>query len=50
MPNYVNKALALLQHPPPIKPQQPPHPYNAPIYVHKRQFVIPTINNEKTNS
>ena len=47
MPNYVNKALARLHHPPPIKPQHYPHTYNAPIYGHKCQFVIPTITNEK---
>ena len=47
MPNYFNKALAHLQHPPLIKPQHSPHPYNAPIYGQKRQFFIPTITNEK---
>ena len=48
MPNYVNKVLSRLHHPPTIKPQHPPHPYNAPIYVQKHQFVIPTINNGKS--
>ena len=47
MPNYVNKALAYLHHPPQIKPQHSPHLYNAPIYGQKRQFFIPTITNEK---
>ena len=47
MPNYANMALARLHHPPPIKLQHPPHPCNAPIYGQKRQFVIPTITNEK---
>ena len=46
MPNYVNKALARLHHTPPIKTQHSPHPYNAPIYGQKCQFVIPTITNE----
>ena len=47
MPNYFNNAIAHLHHTPPINPQHPPHPYNAPIYGQKRQFFIPTINNEK---
>ena len=47
MPNYFNKALACLHHPPPIKPQHYPHLYNAPICGHKGQFVIPTITTEK---
>ena len=47
MPNYVNKDLARQHHPPLIKPQRPPDTYNAPIYGQKRQFVIPTITNEK---
>ena len=47
MPNNVNKALASLHHPPPIKPQHSPHPYNAPTYVQKCQFSIPTISNKK---
>ena len=47
MPNYVSKALARPNNPPPIKPQHSPHPYNAPIYGQKRQFAIPTITNEK---
>ena len=36
MPNYVNKALERLQHPPTINSQHPPHAYNAPIYGQKR--------------
>ena len=47
VPNYINNALACLHHPPPIKPQHFPHPYNAPIYGHKHHFVIPTITNEE---
>ena len=47
MPSYVSKALARPNHPPPIKPQHSLHPYNAPIYGQKRQFVIPTITNKK---
>ena len=47
MPNFVNKALALITHPPPIKPQHSPHLYNAPICGHKGQFIIPTITTEK---
>ena len=47
MSNYVNKALARLHNPPPIKPQNSPHPYNAPIYGQKHQFAIPNITNEK---
>ena len=50
MPNYVNKTLARLYHHFPIKPQHSPHPYNAPIYGQKRQFVIPTTTNEKLTS
>ena len=29
------------------KASTPPHPYNDPIYDHKRQLVITTITNEK---
>ena len=47
MPNYVNKDLARLHHPSQIKIKRYPHPYNSPIYGHKRQFVIPTRTNEK---
>ena len=47
MPNYVNKDLARHHHPPLINPQRPPDTYNASIYGQKRQFVIPTITNEK---
>ena len=47
MPNNVNKALVRIHRSPPIKPQHPPHPYNALIYTHKRQFFIPTITNKK---
>ena len=47
MQNYVNKVLARIHHPPPIKTQHSPHPYNAPIYFQKCKFVIPTITNEK---
>ena len=47
MSNYVNKALARLHNPPPIKPQNSPHPYNAPIYGQKHQFIIPNITNKK---
>ena len=47
MPNYVSKALARPNNPPPIKPQHSPHPYNAPIYGQTCQFVIPTITNKK---
>ena len=47
MQNYVNKDLARLHHPLPIKPQRSPHPYNDPIYGQKHQFFIPTIPNEK---
>ena len=50
MPNDVNKDIVRIHHPPPIKPQQKPHPYNAPIYGQKRKFVIPTITNEKLTS
>ena len=46
MPNYVNKALSRLHHYPPIKPRHSPHPYNAPVYVQKRQFFIITITNK----
>ena len=47
MPNYINKYLACLNHYPPIKPQQPPHPYNTPVYGQKCQFFIPTTTNKK---
>ena len=47
MPNFVNKAIARLYHHFPIKPQNSPHPYNAPIYGQIRQFDITTITNEK---
>ena len=47
MPNHFNNALARLPHYSPIKPQHSSHPYNAPICGQKRQFVIPTITNEK---
>ena len=47
MPNYINKALARLHHPPPINPQHFPHPYNDPIYDQKCQVFIPTITYEK---
>ena len=50
MPNYVNKALARLHHPPPIKPQHYPYTYKTPIYGQKSQFIIPTITNEKLTS
>ena len=47
MSNYVNKDLSCLHHPPSIKPQHSPHPYNDPVYGQKRQFIIPTITNKK---
>ena len=47
MTNYVNKALACLQHYTPIKTQHYSHLYNAPFYVYKRPFVIPTTTNKK---
>ena len=47
IPNYVNKALAGLHHSLPIKPQYYPHLYNAPVYSHKCQLIIPTTTNKK---
>ena len=47
MPNYVSKALARLHYLPLIKPQNSPHPYNAPIYGQERQFVIPSKTTDK---
>ena len=47
MPDYVNNALVRLRHYYPIKHQHYPHPYNAPIYIQKRQFVIPTTTSKE---
>ena len=47
--NYFNKSLASLNHYPPIKPQHNPHTYHATFYYQKREFVIPTITNNKLN-
>jgi hypothetical protein len=38
MPDYVHKALKLLQHPLPLKPQHAPHRWTAPAYGQKVQL------------
>lgn len=38
MPDYVPRALKLLQHPDPIKPQHAPHRWTAPAYGQKLQL------------
>ena len=41
MPTYVNKALQRFQHPPPMKPQNQPHPSVKKTYGAKVQYANP---------
>ena len=41
MPTYIEKALQHFQHPPPIKPQIPPHPSAKKTYGAKVQYANP---------
>ena len=38
MPGYVSKALLMLRHPPPTKPQHSPHRWTVPVYGQKTQL------------
>ncbi len=44
MPMYIKKALQHFQHPPPMKPQNQPHPSVKKTYGAKVQYVKPPDN------
>ena len=40
MPGYIERALHRFQHPPPVKPEHSPHPWQKPTYGAKTQFAL----------
>jgi hypothetical protein len=39
MPGYIIRALSRFRHPRPRKPEHSPHPWNAPVYGSRQQYV-----------